>query len=137
MYIISYNFCQIPATPDKFILKGEKKISILKDEEKEKAFTTAISGVKSNIIDSYAATRSIRAPCALKHDIKIRILIDIRLSIAPCRALVIVQLPYWLGFRRSITDCLYVQSQDACKISSMHSFSSPINEADYTINPWF
>lgn len=71
-------------------------------------FTTAISGIKSNIIDSYAATRSIRTPCAFKYDIKIRILIDICLSVAPCRALVIVQLPYRPGFCRSITDRLHV-----------------------------
>lgn len=77
-----------------------------------KIFTTAISGIKGDIINPYATTRSVRTPCALEHDIEVCILIDVSLRVAPCRTLIVVQLPYRSSFR-TITLCLHVQSQDA------------------------
>lgn len=52
--------------------------------------TTAVSGVKCNIIDSYATTRSVRAPCTLENDVEICLLVDVSLSVAPRRTLVII-----------------------------------------------
>lgn len=73
-------------------------------------FTAAIPSIKGNIIDSYATAGSVRTPCAFKYDVKILIFVDIRLRVAPRGTLIIVQLPYRLGFYQSITDRLYVQS---------------------------
>jgi len=80
--------------------------------KKKNLFTTAISGIKGDIIDSYAATRSIWTPYTFEHDIEICVLINVSLSVAPSGTLIIVQLPYRFSFR-TIALRLHVQSQDA------------------------
>lgn len=72
-----------------FISEGEEKEEN-EEKEEEKIITTAISGIKGDIINSYATTRSIRTPCAFKYDIEICVLIDVSLSIVPCGTLIIV-----------------------------------------------